>query len=140
VGHIDGDGRAEVRFDTLNSRGTYSRSTGGCAELYCHGNGSSRRGFQDWDTNPTLACNSCHGYVGSPEADIGAMSGDHRKHVRGEDIHCSRCHAGVVDGSDRIIDVSRHLDGNASIELRSGETWTAGSRTCNVSCHGNESW
>ena len=138
AGHVDGDGRAEVAFDTLNPGASYTPSTGVCSNLYCHGNGSSRRGSQDWDTDPTLSCASCHSYVGSSGSELDAMSGRHRLHVRNESIHCSRCHSTVVSTSDTITNAALHLDGVAAVQMRSGETWSGSS--CNVSCHGSERW
>ncbi|NOY91663.1 MAG: CxxxxCH/CxxCH domain-containing protein [Deltaproteobacteria bacterium] len=140
-GHIDGDGQAEVIFDWMNPSATYDPATGVCANLYCHGNGSSRLGTADWNTNPTLQCDSCHAYTWSSKADLRAMSGKHEKHVRGKGIACVECHATVVDSSGNIIGLPLHVNGQPEVSLRRGGRFTPGSPpSCNPACHGNEVW
>jgi len=143
-GHIDGDGQAEVIFDALNPVATYDPFTGVCANLYCHGNGSSRLGTADWATNPTLQCDSCHAYQGSPQSDLRAMSGEHEKHVRGEGYACSECHATVVDSAGNIIGLPLHVNGLREVSLRRGGSYTPRSGTtppsCDPACHGRLVW
>jgi len=143
-GHIDGDGQAEVIFDALNPVATYDPFTGVCANLYCHGNGSSRLGTADWATNPTLQCDSCHAYRGSPQSDLRAMSGEHEKHVRGEGYACSECHATVVDSAGNISGLPLHVNGLREVSLRRGGSYTPRSGTtpasCDPACHGREVW
>jgi len=143
-GHIDGDGQAEVIFDALNPVATYDPFTGVCANLYCHGNGSSRLGTADWATNPTLQCDSCHAYQGSPQSDLRAMSGEHEKHVRGEGYACSECHATVVDSAGNISGLPLHVNGLREVSLRRGGSYTPRSGTtppsCDPACHGRLVW
>lgn len=132
-GHVDGDGRAEVTFDSFNPSATYSTSTGVCSNMYCHGNGTSSSGSSDWDTNPTLGCASCHG---SPP-----LTGKHDLHVNVEGFGCSACHSAVVSGSSVIVNKTRHIDQIKDVSLGG---WDAPTQSCTLGCHGemhnNDDW
>ncbi len=134
AGHIDGNGRAEVAFDSFNPSATYTTSTGVCSNMYCHSNGVSSAGTNDWDTNPTLTCSSCHG---SPP-----LTGKHNKHVNNAGFACSECHSAVISsGSSTITNKTRHIDALKDVSL-SG--WSASTQRCTLTCHGenhtNDSW
>ena len=144
-GHIDGDGRAEVVFTqgpAWERGGNYAYGTGVCSNLYCHGNGSSIRGSQDWDTNPTLDCGSCHAPFTRPsQTELRAMSGRHDKHVRDRGYSCDVCHGNVVDGSGDLLRVDLHVDGNVDVNVPSFDPDACGGvGSCNPSCHGSECW
>jgi len=141
-GHIDGDGRAEVTYGPLNPTASYSRATGTCSSLYCHGNGSSTVGTMVWSTDPTLNCGSCHADFFSPtRAALRAMSGEHDRHVRRRGFSCSVCHAANVDASGNILQLARHVDGVVDVAVPSYDASLCGGRGgCNPSCHGSECW
>lgn len=133
-GHRDGDNAAEVIFDTLNPAGTYTRATTTCATQYCHGNGQASNGTISWVTPGALACGACHSINGT------GMSGDHRKHIVGENMQCSQCHADVVNANRTIINANLHVNGVHEVKMANG-TFNATTRNCtNTGCHGTERW
>lgn len=131
-GHRDGDNVAELRFSTLNPAATYAAGT--CSNLYCHSNGRGNTGTAAWATPGALACTSCHAINGT------GMSGDHRKHIQGEGMRCSQCHATVVDANRNIINANLHVNGVHEVKMANG-TFNATTRQCtNTGCHGTETW
>lgn len=109
VGHLDGDGSAEVRFggiaDNNSHRPEYSKSTNSCSSTYCHGNITS----PVWTTmdGTYSACGSCHG---------DATTGNPNPHGAGFES-CSTCHTQTVDASGNIIDGSLHVNGTVDVQL-----------------------
>jgi predicted CxxxxCH...CXXCH cytochrome family protein len=99
----------------------YNTSTGGCAATYCHGNwmrrkanASSKGMFTDtvmvgnafapkW-TNGAVdgACGTCH--------DIPPKG-----HLAVDITSCAACHGEVVDGTGKIIDKSKHINGKINV-------------------------
>ncbi len=147
AGHIDGDGRAEVKFDWLNPAATYSKASGTCGSLYCHGNGSSTLGSMVWSNNPVLDCGSCHADFSSRnQADLEAMSGKHDKHVRKKKIECWECHEASIDAAGNILRLDRHVDGIIDVNPPTNVNYDpndcgAGKAGCTPSgCHGQECW
>jgi predicted CxxxxCH...CXXCH cytochrome family protein len=133
-GHIDGDNIAEVKFDTLNPQGAYTKSTATCSTMYCHGNGRGGNGTITFVQAGPLACNACHATNGT------GMSGRHSTHIRIEGMKCSQCHADVVNASMAIIKADLHVNGVHEVKMANG-TWNATTRTCaNTGCHGTKSW
>ena len=133
-GHRDGDNVAEVKFDTLNPAALYTAGTTTCSTLYCHGNGRGNTGTASWVTPGALGCTSCHAIDGTN------MSGDHRKHIAGENIRCSQCHATVVDANRNIINAGLHVNGLHEVKMANG-TFNATTRACsNTGCHGTKTW
>lgn len=132
--HLDGDDRAEVTFDALNPLATYDPTTGGCANLYCHGTGRASSGAATWNRPGKLACGACHTLDGT------AMSGDHRRHIAGEGLPCAACHAQVIDGRATIIDPTLHVDGIHQVKMRNGVFDPVTRRCSNTGCHGTETW
>jgi predicted CxxxxCH...CXXCH cytochrome family protein len=131
-GHIDGDNTAEVIFDTLNPMGAYAAGT--CSTNYCHGNGRGNTGTIAWTTPGPLPCTGCHPTNGTN------MSGDHRKHIVGENMKCSQCHAQVVNAAMTIIDANLHVNGVHEVKMAQG-TYNAATRQCSgTGCHGTETW
>jgi len=136
-GHLDGDNKAELNFDSLNPLATYTSATQTCGNLYCHGNGWSRLGSIRFTEQASLGCNSCHA---SNRQDSWDMSGEHREHLN-EGMNCSDCHSGVVNSAGSIINSSLHIDGERSVNMPSGGTWSPTQQRCsNLACHGSESW
>ena len=138
-GHIDGDGRAEVRFDALNPTGTYAAATATCAASHCHGNGRTDAGTATWTTDPVITCASCHNDATTPSTSF-TMSGQHRLHVKTRGIACQECHSTVVNATNAIIGLPLHIDGTIQVSLRQPGTWTASTKRCDPACHGLESW
>lgn len=133
-GHRDGDNVAEVKFDSLNPQGIYSVATATCTNNYCHGTGRSSTGTAVWTSVGTLTCTSCHSVNGS------RMSGDHRKHVSGEHMRCSECHADVINANQTIINANLHINGVHEVRMARG-TYNPANRSCsNTGCHETESW
>jgi hypothetical protein len=131
-GHRDGDNLAEVRFDTLNPIGVFS--AGSCSSMYCHGNGRGGNGTISFVAPGPLACTSCHQTNG-----VG-MSGDHSRHINGENMRCSQCHGTVVNAAMGIINADLHVNGVHEVKMAAG-TYNAATRQCtNTGCHGIETW
>ena len=138
-GHIDGDGRAEVRFDALNPSATYAPTTAGCAAMHCHGDGRTDGGAATWTTDPAITCASCHHAATTPSTAFN-MSGEHKLHVKSRGIACQECHSTVVSGSSTIVGLPLHVDGVIQVALRQPGTWTPATKRCDPACHGLESW
>lgn len=133
-GHRDGDNVAEVKFDALNPAGTYNAGTTTCATQYCHGNGRGNNGTISWLGTGPLACGACHSVNGT------GMSGDHSRHINGENMRCSQCHATVVNQNMTIIGATLHVNGVHEVKMTQG-TYNPATRQCsNTGCHGTETW
>jgi predicted CxxxxCH...CXXCH cytochrome family protein len=133
-GHRDGDNIAEVIFDTLNPGAVYTAGTTTCSTNYCHGNGRGSNGTISWLTTGPLACNACHATNGQ------GMSGDHSKHINGENMQCSECHGDVVTGSTTIKNPLLHVDGARQVKMAQG-TYNPATRQCsNTGCHNTKTW
>ncbi len=86
---------------------TYASGT--CSNVYCHGgafaDASATNRAPTWSGGgDQAACGTCHG---TPPSD----------HAR---TNCAECHPRVVDGSGKIVDFARHLDGKLSLGDESG--------------------
>ena len=133
-GHRDGDNIAEVKFDALNTTAVYTFGTTTCSNLYCHGNGRASNGTISWLTTGPLACNACHATNGT------GMSGDHSRHINGENMKCDGCHADVATGSTAIKNKLLHIDGKREVKMANG-TYNPATRQCsNTGCHGTKTW
>jgi predicted CxxxxCH...CXXCH cytochrome family protein len=133
-GHLDGDNISEVKFDTLDPAGVYTRATTTCTNLYCHGTGRGNDGTRSWITPGAIPCGGCHRIDGTN------MSGQHSKHIRGEGMKCSQCHADVIDANMNIKAPNLHINGVHEVKMANG-TFNAGTRACsNTGCHGTERW
>jgi predicted CxxxxCH...CXXCH cytochrome family protein len=133
-GHRDGDNVAEVTFDGLNPAGTYAAATTTCATQYCHGNGRGNNGTISWLATGPLACGACHSINGA------GMSGDHARHINGENMRCSECHAAVVDQNMTIIGAALHVNGVHEVKMVNGQYNPATRQCSNTGCHGVETW
>lgn len=135
-GHLDGDGRAEITFSSLNPDATYDPATGTCQNMYCHSDGWSVLGTARFNSLDPMACGSCHA-VGRNGP---RMSGEHGEHL-GEGMPCSDCHSQVVDQALAFVDASLHVNGVHEVLMPSGGTFDPAQRRCsNLACHGDESW
>jgi predicted CxxxxCH...CXXCH cytochrome family protein len=133
-GHRDGDNIAEVKFDTLNLAGTYAAGTTTCSTQYCHGNGRGNNGTISWLAIGPLPCGACHSVTGT------GMSGDHSRHINGENMRCSQCHATVVNQNMTIIAAPLHVNGVHEVKMANG-TFNPATRQCsNTGCHGTKTW
>lgn len=131
-GHQDGDNIAEVRFDTLNPAGAFA--AGSCSTMYCHGNGRGNTGTISWVAAGPLPCTGCHSTNGA------GMSGDHSRHINGENMRCSQCHGTVVNANMAIINADLHVNGVHEVKMAQG-TYNPATRACtNTGCHGTETW
>jgi predicted CxxxxCH...CXXCH cytochrome family protein len=131
--HVDGSGGAELLFSSINSAATYSGAS--CSNLYCHGNGRQNNGSASWTSTTALACSGCHPAQGTTGE---GMSGEHKKHIDGENMRCSECHQSVVDTGFDIINPLLHVNGVKDIEITVGGTWTPSNKSCSnvgAGCH-----
>ena len=104
------------------------------SNLYCHGNGRASNGTINWMTTGPLACNACHATNGT------GMSGDHSRHINGENMKCDGCHADVATGSTAIKNKLLHIDGKREVKMANG-TYNPTTRQCsNTGCHGTKTW
>lgn len=133
AGHIDPDGKAELLFNgelaKLKTEGgarvpnpAYNRTDNTCAGAYCHGNwgllkSQSQYNFAytadriegstaspKWTDANTAACGTCHDLppAGHLATDITLNS-------------CTNCHGAVVDANGKIIDNTKHINGQVNV-------------------------
>lgn len=127
AGHIDNDGKAEVKFLTTktgmgSAAATYSFTTNKCTNTYCHGNfqltkansqyqfiysGDSMGGLNKevlWtkQDGTQTTCGSCHGLP--PEG-----------HITYSMNTCSICHQDVMDNKGKIANPSLHMNGKVNV-------------------------
>lgn len=136
AGHVfDGTpGVAEVDFSGgLSASATYD-GPGGCASLYCHGNGRASNGSIRHDT-PRPQCGSCHAGPASAEAAWSELSGNHRKHLRELRVSCVDCHAATTDRAGGIAGGTRHVDGVRDVVFAAAGMSRAADGRCSGSCH-----
>lgn len=114
LGHLDGDGRAEVVFGMLaksqRRRPSYDVESLKCSDTYCHGATTG-----DWNAprDPRAACGSCHGLPPPPP--------------HSQVTQCANCHARVVSVDGTIKEPGLHVNGNVEVDFASD---------CN-NCHGS---
>lgn len=127
TGHVnDGTPKAEVIFGSLSNKGSvttsYDFSSNKCSNSYCHGNfkfakaNSSypfaytedfmvgRNFSPDWKKvdGTQAACGTCHGLPPTG-------------HMAAELRACATCHQGVVDAQGKIIDKTKHINGQINV-------------------------
>lgn len=113
VGHLDGDGRADVTFGALAKTSgmapTYDAAAASCSNTYCH-----RSTVSTWQAPRTsaAACGTCHALP--PPA----------PHPARQD--CSACHGDVIAADRSFVAPSRHVDGKIDLS----------GTGCNL-CHGS---
>ena len=93
VGHVfdDTPGASEVDFSGGLSAGGRYDGNGGCANMYCHGNGRTGGAYDHTNARPT--CNTCH-----PSNRLG---GGHGTHLR-EGVSCEYCHQDTAASANAI--------------------------------------
>lgn len=134
VGHIDGDGRAEVRMDGRNAAAVYDRGVSSCASTYCHGDGVTPSPVIRWTVGGPYGCASCHDDQTVPRAS-NTLRGAHEDHVLGERFTCQECHRSVVNAVNGIVAPALHVDGSVQVSfLVAGFSYVGG--RCTGSCHG----
>ncbi|MEW6507956.1 MAG: CxxxxCH/CxxCH domain-containing protein [Bacteroidota bacterium] len=127
TGHVnDGTSKAEVIFGSLSNKGSvnssYDFTSNKCSNTYCHGNFTFSKAnsiYQfaytedemvgknfspDWKKvdGSQSACGTCHGLP--PQG-----------HVPSELKSCATCHQGVVDNKGKIIDKTKHINGQINV-------------------------
>jgi predicted CxxxxCH...CXXCH cytochrome family protein len=116
----DTQGEAEIAPTGLGQGLLYDGS-GGCSNVYCHGNGKGTRGATDEDDDATT-CASCHPSLA-------------QEHGRHRDEACADCH-GPASGSNAIDDPSKHVDGAVDVQATGLSVSRSGSDfTCTGFCH-----
>lgn len=148
-GHMfDGTaGQAEVDFaGGVSPQGQFNAETG-CSNTYCHGGGRVDDGVVTINDG-AMTCSSCHaGNATDPDADLDAMSGFHRLHVKdaGNPATCNECHSTTTADSSSILDPALHINGLKEVSISEVNfTYEADTTNCNGTCHGvthtNFSW
>jgi predicted CxxxxCH...CXXCH cytochrome family protein len=131
-GHMNGT--VDIKFDTLNPAGAYTKATTTCSTMYCHGNGRGSNGTIVFTAPGPLACTACHATNGTN------MSGHHSLHITSENMKCSGCHATVVNSAMTIIAADLHINGVHEVKMANG-TYNATTKQCsNTGCHGTKTW
>ncbi len=126
-------GVAEADFSAgLSQAGKWNAAAGSCSNLYCHGNGRGNNGKMV-DTGDIKNCHQCHMDKSSGFLNWLKMSGEHSKHLS-EGFACAECHSDTVDASNKILDVTLHVNGVKDVHLPNGITFSGGQ--CTGSCHG----
>lgn len=126
-------GRADVTFAAgLSHVATYDADTLTCSNLYCHGDGRADNGTIT-TTSASLGCDGCHAAYTSGEGGWDTMSGRHDDHLAEAGLVCGDCHGATVSGTDTLVGVANHVDGDVDLTLGS-VTYSAGD--CTGSCHG----
>jgi len=135
MGHIfdDTHGVAEVTFTAgLSPSGTWSN--GGCASLYCHGNGRTSAG-QIAHTDARPRCDGCHPGPASGNVRWLTMSGEHRKHMA-ERMQCGECHGATVDlAATSITNPDNHVNGVKEVTFNVAGFTRSANGTCTGTCH-----
>ena len=109
---------AKAPWHGTASNPAWNKDTETCTNVYCHGgpfnDANAKASPPKWTGGPSQGeCGACHGTPPS----------DHKSNLA-----CDTCHGKVVDGSGRIADGARHLDGKISLGDESGGCWA---------CHGS---
>ncbi|RME27241.1 MAG: hypothetical protein D6806_04925, partial [Deltaproteobacteria bacterium] len=130
----DGDSTIDGVCEVCHTQTHYHRNDGSypsqhllsevtyCTNCHDHANGFIAQG----------ECTACH------DQNSG-MSGKHDKHVRGENIPCSRCHNCVVDSGNNLIFNGNHANGTIDV-CGSNLNYNPSNHSCNPSCHGSKTW
>ena len=131
-------GRAEVDF--TGGIAPYTEwEANGCSNNYCHGDGQ-REGEIELPS-PDLGCDGCHAPPTANGTVAQQLSGKHSRHVV-NDVLCADCHPTVnVEGN--LVDPTRHVDGQKTIELPSEMEISSEGRctgTCHNKVHENYRW
>jgi hypothetical protein len=135
-GHIDGDNKAELTFGMV--AGASSTWNGTTCTVGCHGSvaiGAAIPTPQWTKVDGTQSvCGSCHGIAGT------GMSGQHNRHIVGENMECTECHGDVIGSAKTFVNTALHINGVHDVKMTAG-TYNAGTKECaNTGCHGTEHW
>jgi hypothetical protein len=139
-GHLDSPPPAGVMINNplakipsggLTPTPTYDYATGKCSNMFCHGTWRLPKlgtdysfVFQDsatamtggsfapvWNGGSSQAdCGTCHSSVATEGPSIVPV-GHNYSAISG----CAGCHAGVVDGTGKIIDPTKHINGKVNV-------------------------
>lgn len=139
------NGTRNVDFDASTVSGSWSGTQ--CSNTYCHSQGttftvaSATHTAISWSGSKT--CADCHdgtaagpGYTNnSPKANT------HAQHVTTSGYVCADCHSSTVNGSNSIIDTSKHLNRAYDVSGASitSYTYVSDGGTCATNCHGPNS-
>lgn len=138
AGHLGVDSIAEMTWGSTTGPVTsWSRTTGRCANSYCHGNftGGTKTNAPLWTGTNQAACGTCHDVGATPSL----LSGRHRLHVSEEQIGCYECHNTTVNSSNAIIGKSVHINRENTVQFLEGGTYS--NHTCsNIACHDSDEW
>ena len=118
-----------VKFDALNSSGTYTIATQTCASTYCHSKGTSATPASappniaaTWVGALNATCSGCHGNDNSADYKMGTVgSASHLKHIQTyTGFSCDYCHASTVSNSRTISTQANHVNRMVDVDFN---TW-----------------
>lgn len=140
AGHIFGNppGGALNDFGAgVSPQATFDRTTGTCANVYCHGNGRGDNGTMAANA-PPVQCSGCHAVAASAANALAGMSGPHASHMADPSgITCADCHGATTTDGATIANKDLHINGKADIMIpTAGFTYDATAGTCTGVCHG----
>lgn len=133
--NLHSDGTAQVTFGTLaKNKGAAPVWNGTtCSKVYCHGSftGGATLFAPSW-TGGTVTCGSCHA---TPPT-----TGLHIDHHKG--LPCSDCHAAGYSytTTTKTVNKATHIDGTVEVQGTKITSYTASTKSCTPTCHGNERW
>ena len=117
-----------------------------CSGLRCHG-GQNTPSWSTGTLDVNAQCTSCHQQTTSQYN--GYFSGEHNKHVNGENMACVECHSvsKLANGSggnthfsnlqSTTFELSPGLTvGGSDLSPSRNLNWNDSSNTCNLRCHG----
>lgn len=126
AGHIDGTAHAEIVFGnfakTQSSNPAYSTADNKCSNTYCHGNFKFSKASSQYPFVYTEDFIQGNNYspqwnkVDGSEAKCGTCHGLPPKGHQESDLRsCGTCHQGIVDATGKIIDKSKHMNGQINV-------------------------
>jgi predicted CxxxxCH...CXXCH cytochrome family protein len=142
AGHIDGDGRAEVRMNGRSAAAVYNAAAVTCSATYCHGDGVTPSPAMPWTSGGPYNCAACHDDATVPSAN-NTLRGRHRLHVLTERYPCQECHNTVVNAANAIIAPALHVNESVQVSfLAAGFSYASGrcTGTCHGERHSGDSW
>jgi predicted CxxxxCH...CXXCH cytochrome family protein len=106
TGHIDGDGKVEVKFAELAVQNGAKPSFDGktCSNVYCHGatleGGTHKTPTWGDESGKAKTCGACHRLT-DPQGNA--------------DADCHSCHPTSLDKDQKILEIGTHMDGTINM-------------------------
>lgn len=142
VSHMNYTVEADFTNTTYNAQGgsvAYSAATTTCSEISCHG-GQNTPNWEKGKINVNSQCYACH-QSGTTQYNS-YNSGEHNKHVNGEEIGCTECHDTAKLTSVHFDDLDSTGMSESHLTIIDAANYSGGN--CTINCHGeshsSESW